>query len=898
MTFLRQTQNLDNAQKEQASTSSHQELSSSVVKTPLTLVLAFIVALVCSAFAVLAMPQTAQAAPETVTVVVNYVETNTGHAVASSYKAVLEPGEAYSVDSPTVDGYTLEDSSQATISGTADTDTTITVHYVSDQVTYTVNHYFQTVDGIYVVKETQQFTGNRNDTVQVTPLDRENYVCTTTDLSVELPSQGTVTKDLYYDMVNSRHAIYFQTDGGTYVPYIVASTGEDISASKANVLNNPPERTGYTFVQWSSEIPDVMPDHNVYLRALWAPGTASYRVVYWAQSGDEYVMVEERTLSGTVGSQATYEDLDGLNDACYELERADSVTIAGDGSTVLNVYYQHYLVTVNFYHEDPFTTGQTPASSITVRAGDQFYFPDREETLKWYDDNVIHGAWGDYHTWSLRWCFYNYNYNGYVYYSDADYGTAYARAVNKTTHVVDVYPFIRDTRDYTYYVLYYEYNPTTGNYELSVTHVLTDSRDTGHPTIPNGDSGYALKYIAYSTEAYDGTGDPVLGAMESVTTDPLGEPNTTVDADGNIPENRTYYTDAATANVLALYYYPNNYTLRYFDRGTELNNAEYPYGTLVNLNDYQPAVPSDLAALGYTFGGWYKEGDTDQTVINQTTISDEGNNYWAKWVAPVYTVTFDSDGGTEVLAQRVTRNQKATKPADPVKDEAVFVGWFNKADGVYYEFDREVTSDIDLIAYWSPPTPIVDYDVIHKMADGTIIKTEHFQNVASRHYVVAQALDVSDPDYPANSVPNYVVQSRLLSPEGENSIVFVYTPFPLTHYVVRYVDMDTGEIISRNWNITDYAQIMTVVSKEIPGYLAQAVYGRGTVDNPVITLLYKNISPEQAHADTSSVDTSKASHKMPATGDGAKLISCISFLVAIGSALVVFALRKRDSDSN
>ena len=65
----------------------------------------------------------------------------------------------------------------------------------------------------------------------------------------------------------------------------------------------------------------------------------------------------------------------------------------------------------------------------------------------------------------------------------------------------------------------------------------------------------------------------------------------------------------------------------------------------------------------------------------------------------IFTVTFDSNGGTNVAAEKVEANKKATKPtSDPTKDGFTFVEW--QLDGAKYEFETPVTRDITLKALW------------------------------------------------------------------------------------------------------------------------------------------------------------------------------------------------------
>ena len=67
-------------------------------------------------------------------------------------------------------------------------------------------------------------------------------------------------------------------------------------------------------------------------------------------------------------------------------------------------------------------------------------------------------------------------------------------------------------------------------------------------------------------------------------------------------------------------------------------------------------------------------------------------------VVDVYTITFNSDGGTEFASQQVEEKNKVTKPADPTKDGYNFIGWYVGDEP--YNFDSEVTKDLEIVAKW------------------------------------------------------------------------------------------------------------------------------------------------------------------------------------------------------
>ena len=64
-----------------------------------------------------------------------------------------------------------------------------------------------------------------------------------------------------------------------------------------------------------------------------------------------------------------------------------------------------------------------------------------------------------------------------------------------------------------------------------------------------------------------------------------------------------------------------------------------------------------------------------------------------------HTVTFDSDGGSDVDQQEIC-NTSAIKPSDPKKDGYDFAGWY--LGDTQYTFDTMITTDIALKAHWTP----------------------------------------------------------------------------------------------------------------------------------------------------------------------------------------------------
>ena len=88
-----------------------------------------------------------------------------------------------------------------------------------------------------------------------------------------------------------------------------------------------------------------------------------------------------------------------------------------------------------------------------------------------------------------------------------------------------------------------------------------------------------------------------------------------------------------------------------------------------------------------------------------------------------HTVTFDSNGGSEVASQTVAHKGKATKPANPTKSdekgEYVFLDWRNGDDLWSFETDK-VLKDITLKARW-----LDKYEIKYVGADGATISSTY-----------------------------------------------------------------------------------------------------------------------------------------------------------------------------
>ena len=105
----------------------------------------------------------------------------------------------------------------------------------------------------------------------------------------------------------------------------------------------------------------------------------------------------------------------------------------------------------------------------------------------------------------------------------------------------------------------------------------------------------------------------------------------------------------------------NNYTLTFdTDGGTLIPAQLIPYWTVIS----KPANPTKE---WYTFAGWDK--------VIPATMPDEDVTITAQWTINQYSITFNVDGGSDVMTITKDYGTDITAPANPEKEWYTFDGW-------------------------------------------------------------------------------------------------------------------------------------------------------------------------------------------------------------------------------
>ncbi len=112
----------------------------------------------------------------------------------------------------------------------------------------------------------------------------------------------------------------------------------------------------------------------------------------------------------------------------------------------------------------------------------------------------------------------------------------------------------------------------------------------------------------------------------------------------------------------------------------------------------------------YIFDGWY----TDKTFTTEYIIDlnqMESITLYAKWIGE-YTITFDTNGGTEISSIIATNDSDITWPNDPEKANYIFDGWFVDENYTeeYLNFSTMPNGDVTLYAKWTANQYTISFD--------------------------------------------------------------------------------------------------------------------------------------------------------------------------------------------
>ena len=195
----------------------------------------------------------------------------------------------------------------------------------------------------------------------------------------------------------------------------------------------------------------------------------------------------------------------------------------------------------------------------------------------------------------------------------------------------------------------------------------------------------------------------------------------------------TYTWDGESLTVYATYSVYDEYADSYSDCPIADNKFELYKITAVRNKPSLP-IPADPVKEGYTFVGWYYDEEYTRRYYYGEPIYEDTQLY-AKFRINRYTVSFDSNGGSDLESQTVEWNTGANLSC-PVRKGYDFKGWY-LSDGTEYT-NQPIKEDTTLTAHWEVQTFTVTFYVEGEIYDTFVVEYGTAFSVLSK-----QAWDMS-----------------------------------------------------------------------------------------------------------------------------------------------------------
>lgn len=738
------------------------------------------------------------------TVIINYVFEN-GKQAAPSWTATLAEGSnlEQTVTSPTVVGYKPD---QATFNVSVNNITenkTYTVTYRPANVGFTVNHYLQNVaDNNYTLNVSERHDGFTESEVGDGLAETyPGFAALLYNTKAKVAADGSTVVEIYYD--RNYYMMSFNLDGGYGVEPIYARYG-------ASVKVENPTKPGYTFNGWEPTVPTTVPAENTTYKAKWqAEKTAKVSVVVWGENADDegYSYIKSVETTAPVGSTLTAVPSGtnlNMETKLWELKRVEQTTVAADGSSVLNVYYDRKEFTLTFNYD--YSSG-----FLGIGAG---YNKTGTITAKWGADIgsrfLAMNAAAKGSLWST-------NYNG------AGPWTSFLQIMPEENRTY----YCRNTSN-TAQSAYYYTEGLDGKYVLKHT---VDAYSGSNLTITAEDF-YTMEGFTYD-HGTDGEGKPLPK-----------EPG-----------------DAGQWSGAKFYYKRNSYDLVFISNNTEVKKSKVKFEAALgtsNGESFAPSYPSNFEPNAFEFAGWYQDPEGVKPVDWNAKMPAASVTVYAKWAPKTHAVnaylTKEAVGeGEPIYTNHVPHGTvMENTPAPPVNGSYVFVGWFYMDGNVEraFDFSMPVVKDLNLYAKWSSNT-LVTYTIKYELENGTEVAPPTTGSALAGTTLTFEAKtgDELNKDYQSGYFPNTGSHSLTMDINGNNEFTFVYVEKEKVGYTVRYLEKGTEKVLHEEKTAETSNAIITEKFVQISGYAPDAYQKRlvlsATEAENVITFWY---TKDELHA--------------------------------------------------
>ena len=209
-------------------------------------------------------------------------------------------------------------------------------------------------------------------------------------------------------------------------------------------------------------------------------------------------------------------------------------------------------------------------------------------------------------------------------------------------------------------------------------------------------------------------------------------------------------------------------------------------------------------------------------------------------------------GNTGSNEQTVAHGGKAEAPATPTRGDYVFVGWFYKENGTEkaFDFSMPVNRDLDLYAKWSSNT-LKEYTIKYQLEDGTTIAPDTTGSAlaGTTKTFDAKTGDELNEGYRSGYYPTTNSHSMVMNIDGGNEFIFYYVEKEKVPYTVKYLEKGTNKELLTSKTVENTAAVVTETFVPITGYRPDAYQKRlvlsATESENVIIFYYEK---DEVHA--------------------------------------------------
>lgn len=111
-----------------------------------------------------------------------------------------------------------------------------------------------------------------------------------------------------------------------------------------------------------------------------------------------------------------------------------------------------------------------------------------------------------------------------------------------------------------------------------------------------------------------------------------------------------------------------------------LNGGSGATNTTYTIESETITLPTNLQKTGYTFVGWFDNSEFAGIAIAEISQGSSGKKeFWAKWEAVAYSITYELNGGTGVTNGSYTIESENIVLPTPEKSGYEFLGWYENS---------------------------------------------------------------------------------------------------------------------------------------------------------------------------------------------------------------------------